>query len=192
MIFFRKKKEEDVEPIKNLVESKKIPDELLQIPTEEKIPEVLENMWRGGIVEETVEKKPVYEPEIQKQEIPKLTPRFAEEKKPTFAPLFVKIDKYRSVLNTINDLKTTVIMIKNALALQKEVEGLRDENRRMMEAAINKIDKKIVVLDSEFLRPEGFEEEFPPQIYETEGLEGVVTDLKKQIEGLKSELQTIS
>jgi hypothetical protein len=192
MIFFRKKKEEDVEPIKNLVESKKIPDELLQIPTEEKIPEVLENIWRGGIVEETVEKKPVYEPEIQKQEIPKLTPRFAEEKKPTFAPLFVKIDKYRSVLNTINDLKTTVIMIKNALALQKEVEGLRDENRRMMEAAINKIDKKIVVLDSEFLRPEGFEEEFPPQIYETEGLEGVVTDLKKQIEGLKSELQTIS
>ena len=192
MIFFRKKKEEDVEPIKNLFESKKVPDELLQIPTEEKIPEVLENIWRGGIVEETVENKPVYEPEIQKQEIPKLTPRFAEEKKPTFAPLFVKIDKYRSVLNTINDLKTTVIMIKNALALQKEVEGLRDENRRMMEAAINKIDKKIVVLDSEFLRPEGFEEEFPPQIYETEGLEGVVTDLKKQIEGLKSELQTIS
>jgi hypothetical protein len=192
MIFFRKKKEEDIEPIKNLFESKKVPDELLQIPTEEKIPEVLENIGRGGIVEETVENKPFPEPELPKQEIPKLTPKFAEEKKPTFAPLFVKIDKYRSVLNTISDLKTTVIMIKNALALQKEVEGLRDENRRMMEAAINKIDKKIVVLDSEFLRPEGFEEEFPPQIYETEGLEGVVTDLKKQIEGLKSELQTIS
>ena len=192
MIFFRKKKEEDVEPIKNLVESKKIPDELLQIPTEEKIPEVLENIWRGGIVEETVEKKPVYEPEIQKQEIPRLTPRFAEEKKPTFAPLFVKIDKYRSVLNTINDLKTTVIMIKNALALQKEVEGLRDENRKFLELATDKIDKKVFSLDTEFLRPKGLEDEFPPATYETEGLEGVVDDLKKQIEGLKSELKTIT
>jgi hypothetical protein len=186
MIFFRKKKEEDVEPIKSLTEEKKVPDELLQVPTEERIPEILKNIGGENLeesVEEVVEKKPVPVPEV---------PTIVEGKKPTFAPLFVKIDKYRSVLNSINDLKTTVIMIKNALVLQKEIEGLRDENRRLMEAAINKIDKKIVILDSEFLRPEGFEEEFPPPIYESEGLEGVITDLKKQIEGLKSELQTIS
>jgi hypothetical protein len=187
MIFFRKRKEEDVQPIKSPVEEKKVPDELLQLPTEENVPEILKNI--GGInpesLEETIEKKPA--PILQKE-----IPIQIGEKKQTFAPLFVKIDKYRSVLNSINDLKTTVIMIKNALGLQKEIEGLRDENRRLMEAAINKIDKKIVMLDAEFLRPQGFEEEFPPQIYETEGLEGVVTDLKKQIEGLKSELQTIS
>jgi len=189
MIFFRKKKEEDVEEIKSIVEEKKVPDDLLQMPTEEKVPEILESLGgRKNIEEEIVEKKP-----IPVQEIP--TPaeeKPVEEKKSTFAPLFVKIDQYRSVLTTISDLKTTVIMIKNALGLQKEIESLRDENRRLMEAAINKIDKKIVTLDSEFLRPQGFEEEFPPPIYETEGLEGVVTDLKKQIEGLKSELQTIS
>jgi hypothetical protein len=189
MIFFRKKKEEDVEDIKNLVVGNKAPetDQVLQVPTEDKIPEILENLG-GRKVEERIERKTFPVSEVEKTEIP----TSAEEKKPAFAPLYVKIDKYRSLLNTINDLKTTVIMIKNSLGLQKEIEGLRDENRRLMEAAISKIDKKIVMLDSEFLRPQGFEEEFPPPIYETEGLEGVVTDLKKQIEGLKSELQTIS
>jgi len=187
MIFFRKKKEEDVEEIKNLVMNKKSPEETMEIPSEEKIPEILQSIGRGNNLEETIEKKAIPVPEVQKSEI---TP--VEEKTPTFAPLYVKIDKYKSVLNTINDLKTTVIMIKNALVLQKEIEGLRDENRRLMEAAVSKIDKKIVTLDSDFLRPQGFEEDFPPPIYETEGLDGVVTDLKKQIDSLKSELQSIS
>jgi archaellum component FlaC len=69
---------------------------------------------------------------------------------------------------------------------------LRDENRKFLELAISKIDKKVVSLDAEFLRPKGFEEEFPEATYETEGLEGVIDDLKKQIEGLKSELKTIT
>ncbi len=194
MIFFRKKKEEDVEQIKVSAEEKKVPDELLQVSTEERIPEILQSLGRGEkITEEPEEMRPVSPPEmLSLKEVKPREEKMIEGKKTTSAPLFVKLDQYRAVLNTISDLKMTVIMVKNALALQKEFEGLRDENRRLMEAAINKIDKKIVMLDSEFLRPQGFEEEFPPPIYETEGLEGVVTDLKKQIEGLKLELQTIS
>ena len=167
MIFFRKKKEEDVQEIKSLVEGRGFAEE-------PKIEEPKEAILPVPMVEQ-------------------LAPKVLEEpKRPTFAPLFVKIDKYRSVLNSINDLKTTVMMIKNALGMQKQIEGLRDENRKLLELAINKIDKRILALDSEFLRPQGYEEEFPPPAYETSGLEGVVDDLKKQIEGLKSELQTIS
>jgi hypothetical protein len=175
MAFFKKRKEEDVEEIKNIVESRKVPDEFLENPMEEEMPM------------EIPESTELAEPEVEK---PILMPM--EEKRPAFAPLFVKIERYRSVLNAIADLKAMVVAIKNALELQKQIEGLKDENRRLFETAINKIDKKIVMLDSEFLRPKGYEEEFPPSIHETEGLEGVVTDLKKQIEGLKSELQTIS
>ena len=83
-------------------------------------------------------------------------------------------------------------MLKNALIVQRQIEGLRDENRKFLELAINKIDKKIVSLDTDFLTPRGFEEEFPPATYETEGIEGVVDDLKKEIECLKSELKTIT
>lgn len=54
-------------------------------------------------------------PERIKPEIPEITPQ-----EPTVsAPLFVKIEKYRNVLNTLNDLKTTVLMLKNALVVQR-------------------------------------------------------------------------
>jgi hypothetical protein len=174
MVFFgRKKKEENVEEIRGLVEGTQNPEE---------IPEIIE----GEVApEEAPKPTPIAErsEEVVKTEM---------QKKPSFAPLFVKIDKYRSILNSISDLKTTLIMIKNAFMIQKEIEGLRDENKKMLELAISKLDKKIITLDSEFLRPTGFEEEFPSQMYESGGIEGVVDDLKKQIEGLKSELKTIS
>ncbi len=175
MVFFgRKKREENVEEIKSLVEGTNIPEEA---------PEMIE----GGVIpEENLKPAPVEEKRGEETIKPEM------QKKTGFAPLFVKIDRYRSILNSMNDLKTTLIMIKNAFMIQKEIESLRDENKKMLELAISKLDKKIITLDSEFLRPTGFEEEFPSQIYESGGIEGVVDDLKKQIEGLKSELKTIS
>jgi len=184
MIFFRKKeKKEDIQELKDIIEGKesfKFPEEMERTEKIEEKPPVTES---EEAAKEKVEEVKKVEEKVEKP---------IEEKRPMFAPLFVKIDRYRSVLNSINDLKTTIIMIKNALAIQKQIESLRDENRKLLESAINKIDKKILALDSEFLRPRGFEEEFPPSSYETSGLEGVVSDLKKQIEGLKSELKTIA
>jgi len=180
MPFFRRKsKEEDLEELKDIVE--RTPPE---IPEERRIPEEVKST-----PEETM---PVQQEPVQEKIPPPPATPLQKPKRSAFAPLFVKIDKYRNVLSSINDLKTTIIMLKNALYIQKQIEGLRDENRKFLELAINKIDKKIVSLDTEFLKPKGFEEEFPPATYETEGLEGVVDDLKKQIEGLKSELKTIT
>ena len=188
MAFFRRKsKEEDLEELKDMVERGKFDPEIPGDRPEEKTKEEVRS-----IPEETppAQQKPVQE-EVPTTPVVPPTPVTGPER-PAFAPLFVKIEKYRSVLNSITDLKTTIIMLKNALTVQKQIEGLRDENRKFLELAINKIDKKIVLLDTDFLRPKGFEEEFPPATYETAGIEGVVDDLKKQIEGLKSELKTIT
>jgi len=182
MAFFRRKsKEEDLEELRDMVRSRTFEPEALGEKVEEKPKEEVKTTPE--------EVMPTQQKPTEEEKIP--TP-IQEVQKPAFAPLFVKIEKYRNVLDSISDLKTTIIMLKNALAIQRQIEGLRDENRKFLELAISKIDKKIVSLDTEFLKPRGFEEEFPPATYETEGLEGVVDDLKKQIEGLKSELKTIT
>jgi len=185
MAFFRRKsREEDLEELKEIVERTAVP----KIPRMGEEPKRVEKTE----MEETVipREKRVEEEAPPVPVVPSVSVK--KPQKPAFAPLFVKIEKYRSVLNHITDLKTTIIMLKNALGIQKQIEGLRDENKKFLELAVNKMDKKIVALDVEFLRPRGFEEEFPPATYETAGIEGVVDDLKKQIEGLKSELKTIT
>ena len=174
MIFFSKKpkQEEEMKKIKKAVEAKDIPEkESEMLP--ENLPELPKQMPEM--------------PERIKPEIPEITPQ-----EPTVsAPLFVKIEKYRNVLNTLNDLKTTILMLKNALVVQKELERTRDENVSLIQSGINKIDKKILALDAEFLRPRGYIEQLPTHIHESEGLEGAVDNLKSQIDDLKSELETI-
>jgi len=177
ILFGKKKSEEEEEKIKEVVEGKKIPVEIREIADLKKIEE------------KSAEKIEEVTPTKEEAPLPKVT---EEVKKKGFAPLFVKIDRYRSVLDTIKDLKNMILMMKNALEVQKQIEGLWDENRKFLENAIEKINKKILSLDSDFLRPRGYEEGFSPPVYETEDLEGVVGDLKKQVEGLKSELKTIS
>jgi len=120
---------------------------------------------------------PISQPEPPKEELPKLVveePKKVKEKT-KFAPLFVKIDRYSSVLNLLNDLKATVMMVKNALVVQKEIEKLAQENRKMIEDGVNKISERLIRLDAEFIRPKS-----------------VVVDLKSQLDDLKSELGSIS
>lgn len=179
MVFFGKKRtEEDVKKIKEVAEERKIPEEIRKISDMRKIEEV-------KLPEKLEEAIP------NKGEVPVLKVT-DEVKKKTFAPLFVKIDRYRSVLDAIKDVKNMILIMKNALRVQKQIEGMWGENRKFLETAIEKINKKILSLDSDFSRPRGYEEGFQPPVHETDGLEGVVDDLKKQIEGLKSELKTIS
>jgi len=170
VVFFGKKRnEKDVKKVEEVVKERKFPEEIRKIADIRKIEEVTPT----------------------KGEVP--VPKVTEEvKKETFAPLFVKIERYRFLLDTIKDIKSTILMMKHALEVQKQVEELRNENRKFLETAIDKINKEILSLDSDFLRPRGYKEGFTPPVHKTENLEGVVENLKKQIEGLKSELKTIS
>ncbi len=125
---------------------------------------------------------------------PELTPIPEEEKMPKrqSAPLFVKIERYGTLLSTLNNLKETIYMLKHAFEIQKQIEGLKDANREVIESAIAKIEKKILDLDNEFTRPPGYESEYHIASSEAENLNEVLTDLKKKIYDLKSELKSIT
>lgn len=126
------------------------------------------------------------------KEVPGEEVRPEEVKKPAFAPLFVKLDRYRQILYLMNELKTTMVAIKNAFSVLTEVDKLREESSKMIKSAIDKVDKRLVDLDSEFLRPSGFQEEFPSETYSVESLEGIVGNLKEQVNQLKAELESMS
>ena len=149
---------------------------------------------KKAVIEGESFSKPIPIHEFPKKEIPKPSVEKPKEKikdKSRFAPLFIKIDRYGSVLSLLNDLKATVMMVKNAIVVQKEIERLAGENRKLIEDGVDKIDNSLIRLDAEFIRPKGFKDEFKPGGAKS-GLEGVVDDLKSQLDGLKSELETIS
>jgi hypothetical protein len=117
---------------------------------------------------------------------------------PESVPLFIKLDRYKNILHTISDLKQTVTKVKNAFEMFSEMERVKAQNLRVLEAAVQKVEARLADLDSEFLRPGGLKEkevEQPQEIVEEandEGLHGMISDLRVQINKLKEELDQMS
>jgi len=116
----------------------------------------------------------------------------AKQERPVSAPLFIKLDRYKQILNSLAELKTALIMIKNSFSVMNELEKLKNENLKMIENVIERIDKRISGLDSEFLRPSGYHEELPEEVYEVESLGATLTDLRDQVNQLKAELESLT
>lgn len=159
--------------------------------------EIIEILRREGFSAEEIDQafmeafKPVLPAPIQMPPPPPLPEKPREEVKeerPAFAPLFVKLDRYRQILMLLSELKTTIAAIKNTFTVLNELKKIEDESTKLLQKAVDKVDKKLVALDTQFLRPSGFEEEFPT---EAEELGDVLSSLKSEVEQLKSELQTI-
>jgi hypothetical protein len=125
---------------------------------------------------------------------------------PESVPLFIKLDRYKNILHTISDLKSTVTKVKNAFEMFSEMERVKAQNLRVLEAAVQKVEARLADLDSEFLRPAGLKEKEVEQPQEfsvaeeiqngsngnDEGLHGMISDLRVQITKLKEELDQMS
>jgi len=129
---------------------------------------------------------------IEPLKAPKIEEKIPEPEKPTSAPLFIKLDKYRKILDSLTELKTALEAIKNAFATLNELEKLKAESLKAIENAVEKVGKKTIALDSEFLRPSGYQEEVPSELFTTESLGLTITDLRSHIEQIKSELQSMT
>jgi polyhydroxyalkanoate synthesis regulator phasin len=107
------------------------------------------------------------------------------------APLFVKLTRYRQIITTMNQIKYSINLIRNQIVIMNELEGLRAENMRILQSAIENVNKRLAKLDSDFMRPTGFMDNMPEmQMEEMDTLEGTITDLRDEISGLKEEVET--
>ncbi len=107
-------------------------------------------------------------------------------------PLFVKLDKYKSILGIINDIKSILFFIKNSLVIQKQIESLLEENKKVLEQAVQKMDEKMSLLERELIKPGMYEARKEEMKEESKDLDNTLEELKKQIESLKEDLKNIA
>jgi hypothetical protein len=122
-------------------------------------------------------------------QMPQVSMQHTQEKS-GFAPLFVKIDRYRNILKSLGELKTMLALMKNAFVMLDRIDKMEDENMNLILNSLDKIEKKLIALDSEFLRPSGFEDE-TSDMYEFENVQGVISDLHSQIQKLKGDMEQV-
>ncbi len=116
-----------------------------------------------------------------------------EDNSQALAPVFVKLSKYREILNTVNYLKMGFNLIKNQMSILSKLENLQRENMKLMYSALDKISKQMDKLDSDFSRPMDFMKEVSEtELQELEGLESTISDLKAQIDQLKIEVDAMA
>ncbi len=106
----------------------------------------------------------------------------------TSAPLFVKVDKYRDIIKTIQELKLFVASTKQVFGVLQEVENLKSDALNVLRATVQRLERSILEIDSELLRPHGV------GITDTKSsevghLESSLEELQKQLLELKRELQ---
>ncbi|MBI2542753.1 MAG: hypothetical protein HYW24_01035 [Candidatus Aenigmarchaeota archaeon] len=117
-----------------------------------------------------------------------------EPEKATYAPLFVKIDRYRQTLTTIGNLKTSLMIIRNSMGTLNQIERVRDDTFGIINDLIEKMSDKLMTLDNDLLRPAGFPEssEISPEYNDVRSIEATVADLRGQIDQLKTELEKMA
>lgn len=113
-----------------------------------------------------------------------------EEQPAVYAPLFVKIDRYRNIISSVSSLRNTAIVVKNTLSVMNELEKTKQQTTSLMREAIEKLEKRLNSLDNELVRPAGLNTQAPTEVYQdVHNVEATLADLKSQIQQLKSELQ---
>lgn len=195
MHFFGKKKEIKEEP---KIVPQEIHDEMKFVYPDmgsTEVKKLLENFDKPSEQQKTSE--PQHMANIETEEVTEtpqtIVPPKKEirEERQSSTPLFVKLEKYRSIINSVTNLKSSLTMIKNTLAVLNELEKVRHENMKLLQDALAKTEKKILDLDSEFIRPPDFQEELP-EYGDVETVSTTIEDLKGQIGRLKEELNTMT
>jgi len=141
----------------------------------------------GGVIHNEMQ-KPHQMPRPMPKEMPVMKRQEPAPDRPAFAPLFVKIDRYRNILSAMGQIRTSIAMIRNSFATLNELERARLETLKLIEEAVNKVEAKISSLDSELLRPTGALPEAMPEYHDVETVQATVADLQGQIKEMKSEL----
>lgn len=104
------------------------------------------------------------------------------------APMFVKVEKYKEIIDSLQEIKNFVNGIKQLFVVISEIEDVRNDAIRIMRVSVQRLEKSATQIDQELLRPIGFEN-YPHGEAERSYVEESLTELQEQISKLRTELQ---
>ena len=135
---------------------------------------------------------PVSQPGPMAHDLPTSSLKYVG-KNASSAPLFIKLSKYNDILYSLEQLKTSVSLMREQIAMLNEIDRLKSENMRLLETTTEKVSAKLMSIDSEFTRPQDFQGEYSQvEMDEVETLENTISDLQSQIEILKQEVGSLA
>lgn len=143
---------------------------------------------------EAVKQAVVPQERPQPMEMPKFDLGKLPER-PRFAPLFIKIDRYQEILNSIENLKSILLGVRDLLNLMQQLDRIKIESETLLNKNIQEVILIISNMDKEFIRPKGVSVEDSVQdARDSMGYEKVgnyIGDLQRELDNLKSQLQTL-
>jgi hypothetical protein len=111
------------------------------------------------------------------------------EETPKIAPIFVRIDRYKDILERINDLKKAVNNIQTLLQIRKEMHLVNTRSDEILERALEKFSEVTSHFSREFTFPRGIKY-FKPEKTEIK-VDDSILKLSEELERLKSELEKL-
>jgi len=168
------------------------------ISLEEKLKEIEERVKGLGKAEQKIPQitQPIQEfPATQKQKIEEEKTKEEKSEEEVQAPLFVKLDKYKTIVSSLMQLKALLISLRNSLMVLEQIEKTRVETFSAIMKNLDRMNEKLSLLEKEVVKPVGFSLGAPvapyPMYEEIESVQASIANLKAQIEQLKAQLDSI-
>jgi hypothetical protein len=104
------------------------------------------------------------------------------------APLFVKVERYKEILETVAKLKGTVANIESVFKAREAIDGLKQDADALMQRQVQVCNDCITALDSAFVRPPALEQMVVAQ---PEVIEGDLQMLSSKLSQLSNQLRQL-
>jgi cob(I)alamin adenosyltransferase len=135
---------------------------------------------------------PVIEEVPRDMELEEVLPEPAPRRGKESAPLFVKVSRYKELIDSINDMKTFNASLKQMFLVINEADNVRNDALKIMRATVNRLDKTLAEIDSELVRPEGIDlEKVSYSESEVRYIEKSLSQLQRQLAVLRKDIHDL-
>ncbi len=106
---------------------------------------------------------------------------------PKTAPLFVKVERYKEMLDNVQKMRTLLTDISRIISLRRDLEGLRGHTDELLQKTVEEFEGMISQIDRDLARPQSVE----PLMMPSRKTDAYLADLEEELNKLQSQLRRL-